>query len=214
MAAVDHAVALDWTDEWRAVDVVIVDAADEGQHGDHFPGVEVVRQIRACQADPPPVVIVVTGHFMNDGLRFRMAKAGADFYFFRGNLRSDERLLEVVLHPERFRRGVPPVLDAERQRLLGISDATQVDELLGYAREFGLADALDPDDPTRDEPRGRHWLRHRKALADAGHVDPVNITTGDPPRRNQKHASWRQLRAIYGWSARVQEVDDGSLDEK
>lgn len=209
VAALNHHEALDWADGWDAADVVLVDAADEGRAGDQFPGVGVVRHVRACAREPQPVIIVITGHFLHDGLRYRMAEAGADFYFFRGNLRTADALLDIVLRPERFRRGVPPVTDPEQQRLIGISSGVDVDGLVSYVSQNDLGAALNDKGPLRDDPRGRHWLRRRTEIAAAGSIKAVNVSTGDSPYRGQNSPSWRQLRRIYAWAARVEEVDDG-----
>lgn len=209
IAATDHRGSLNLAAEWETVDVVVVDAADEDRSGDQFPGVEVVRHIRASSAEARPIIIVITGHFMHDGLRYRMAEAGADFYFFRGNLRSGEELLDVVLHSEEYRRGVPPVANPEHQRLLGVREGTDVDGLLSYIGEHELGAAVDEVKPVRDEPGSRRWRNHRKRMAEAGAIQAINISTGDTPYRGQKDPSWRQLRGIYAWAARVRQVDDG-----
>lgn len=213
VGAFGHADALAWDGDWSLVDVAIVDAADESQGGDQFPGVAVVRHIRALTDEPRPAVVVVTGHYLHDGLRRRMAEADADFYFLRANLRTREQLVDVVLHPGNYRRGVP-VADPERQRLLGLTEQSRVNDLLAYAREHRLELALDAERPVRTDPRGRHWLRHRSEMAKAGQVEPVNVTTGDRPYRGQTSPSWRQLRRLYSWAARIDQVDDGRSEKK
>lgn len=213
VGAFGHAGARAWEGDWSLVDVVIVDAADEGQKGDQFPGVAVVRQIRESTSGLRPVVVVVTGHYLHDGLRHRMAQAGADFYFLRANLRSREQLIDVVLHPDHYRRGVPPVADSEQRRLLGVTPETTVDEMVSYAGDHELDAALSGEGPSRDDPRARRWLRHRRGMATAGGIDAVNITTGDPPRGSQTQPSWRQLRQIYRWAARIRPVGDELSDD-
>ena len=109
-----HGAAIAWEGDWSTVDVAVVDAADERSEGDQFPGVGVVRHIRtATQDGPRPTVVVVTGHYLHDGLRHRMADADADFFFLRSDLRSPADLVDVIIHPERYRRGVAPVADIE-----------------------------------------------------------------------------------------------------
>jgi hypothetical protein len=210
--AFGHAEALAWDGDWSLVDVVVVDAADEGRRGDQFPGVGVVRRIVASTGggERRPILVVVTGHYLHDGLRQRMAQAGADFYFLRANLRTREQLVDVVRHPDNYRRGVVPVADLEQRRLLGVTSETALDELVAYAGEHGLDLALDGDGgggAGRDDPRSRRWLRHRREMARVGRVRAVNITTGDAPRGAQSDPSWRQLRQIYRWAARIRPVD-------
>lgn len=202
VGAFGHVAALAWDGDWSLVDVALVDAADESQEGDQFPGVTVVRHIRTSTDEPRPTVVVVTGHYLHDGLRHRMAEAGADFYFLRANLRSREQLVDVVMHPDNYRRGVPGA-DPERQRLLGLTDRSRVDDLLAYAREHQLEPALDAVRPIRQDPRERRWLRHRKKMAEIGQVEAVNVTTGDSPYRGQTSPSWRQLRRPYSCAARI-----------
>lgn len=120
-AAIDHTEALNWDEQWQHVDVVLVDAADETLTGDNFPGVKVVLRIRACQGANRPIVIVVTGHFLNDGLRHRMADADADFFFLRADFRCSDTLADVVLHPDHYRRGVPSPDNPDMARALGIT---------------------------------------------------------------------------------------------
>lgn len=202
IATLDHAEALRWREEWRGVDVVLVDAADEQAAGDQFPGVQVVRRIRECDGDHEPTVVVVTGHFMNDGLRHRMAQAQADLFFLRSDFRSMTTLREVVLHPERFRRGVPAVRDPDTPCALGVTDGTRIEELVRYVEESGLATSFDPSAPARDNPRSRRWLRHRRQIAETASIEAVNLTTGQPPR-GQDVPSLRQLGRIYRWAAKV-----------
>ncbi len=197
-----HAEALEWDAEWRGVDVVLVDAADEKRGGDQFPGVGVVRRVREAAGDEGPVVIVVTGHALHDGLRYRMAQAQADLFFYRSDLSSSADLLEVVLHPEAQRRAVPPVADPSRLEALGISRGSDMERLVGYVEEHGLEEALDPDQPSRADPRSRRWLRHRRAMADEAGVRPVNMTTGNRPM-DWEAPSIRQLSRLWGWAARI-----------
>lgn len=114
-AAFGHSEARAWSGDWAEIAVVVVDAADESSTGDQFPGVGVVLHIRAATAGRSrPTIVVVTGHFLHDGLRHRMADADADFFFLRSDLRSPDALIDVVLHPEHYRRGVAPEAPAMR----------------------------------------------------------------------------------------------------
>ena len=177
--------------------MVVVDAADEGRAGDQFPGVAVVRRVRSA-AGRGPLVVVVTGHYLHDGLRHRMAEAGADFFFLRSELRSPESLVDVVLHPEHHRRGVPDVADADVPGVLGIAPGSDVEAFVGWVDGQGLGPALDGG----DRPRSRRWARARREAAEAGGVEPRNLTTGDAPR-NQPTPSIRQLARLWEWAARI-----------
>jgi GNAT superfamily N-acetyltransferase len=213
VAAFGHAAAIAWDGDWSGVDVAVVDAADERAAGDQFPGVGVVRHIRATAADdddddvdadddrPRPTVVVVTGHYLHDGLRHRMADADADFFFLRSDLRSPADLVDVIVHPERYRRGVGPVADVEAVRALGLDRGVDVEGFVAYVEEEGLGPELDPT-AARPDPRSRRWLRYRQAMADAGAIPPVNITTGDRPL-DQDVPSIRQLSRLWTWAARI-----------
>ena len=207
VAAFSHDQALSWAADWAGVDVVVVDAADEGNRGDQFPGVAVVRSVRAaCAGRPQPLVVVVTGHYLHDGLRHRMKEAGADFYFLRSDLRSPDALVDVVLHPDRHRRGVPAVEDPEALQFLGVEAGSDVESFVGWVDEQGLGPSLDGDSGARDDPRSRRWARVRQQAADAGRIAPRNLTTGDAP---QGHAtpSIRQLSRLWHWAARIRRPD-------
>ena len=200
LAAVGHGEALRRSCLWSQADVVLLDAADETQLGDHFPGVRVVHAIRKHQGTNRPVVVTVTAHFFNDGLRHRMADAGADFFFLRSDLRHPQTLVDLVTCPERYRRGVPELETPATPTTLGIGRRSDVQGLVSYIDDNELHHALDGD---RVDPRSRRWLRHRKALGDQAQIHAVNLTTGDPPTRNQRHPSLRQLAVVYRWLARI-----------
>jgi CheY-like chemotaxis protein len=202
--ALNHDQALAWDTEWCAVDALVVDAAEETRAGDQFPGVAVVRRLRAATAllTVRPLVVVVTGHYLHDGLRHRMADADADFFFLRSELRRGSELIDIVLHPERYRRGVPDVLDADRREVLGVRPDTDVEAVVDYVEGNRLAGAFDLDAPERSKPRSRAWNRHREAIATASGLEPMNITTGERPG-NQQTPSIRQLRHVWAWASRV-----------
>ena len=198
VAACDHQGALDWAGDWASVDAVVVDAADEDRPGDQFPGVAVVRRIRSAAGSRQPLIVVVTGHFLHDGLRHRMKAAGADFYYLRSDLRSPEDLADVVLHPERHRRGVPPAADPDAARALGVEGA-EVEPFVRWVEGQDLGPALEG---SRRDPRSRRWARVRRDAAGAGGIEPRNLTTGDAPR-GQSTPSIRQLGALWQWAARI-----------
>lgn len=205
VAAFDHDEAANWDGDWAEVDVVVVDAADESRRGDQFPGVTVVRRVREAAVRQQPLVVVVTGHYLHDGLRHRMADAGADFYFFRSDLRSPEGLVDIVLHPDRHRRGVPDVSDPETRRTLGVGVASDVESFVTWVEGQELGPAFAGQGP-REDPRSRRWGRRRREAAAAGGIEPVNLTTGDTPRGHST-PSIRQLGRLWEWAARIRRPD-------
>ena len=202
VAGLDHDQALTWDGDWADVDALIVDAADEGRAGDQFPGVAVVRRVRAAVVEGGPLIVVVTGHYLHDGLRHRMAAAGADFYFPRADLRSPEALLDVVLHPGRHRRGVPDVIEPGARRVLGVAADSDVESFLELVAADGLDDALSADRTAREQPRSRRWARFRREASEAGRIEARNLTTGDSPLGHET-PSIRQLARLWRWAARV-----------
>lgn len=201
VAGFGHEEAIGWEGDWGAVHVVVVDAADEDRAGDQFPGVAVVRAVRAA-AGRQPLVVVVTGHYLHDGLRHRMAAAGADFFFLRSDLRTPAALIDVVLHPDRHRRGVPKVADPGTPRLLGVDRSSDVESFVEWVDEEHLGAALAGDAGARENPRSRRWARVRRDAATAAGIEPRNLTTGDAPR-GQSTPSIRQLGRLWDWAARV-----------
>jgi CheY-like chemotaxis protein len=202
VAGLNHDQALAWEGDWSTVDALVLDAADEGRAGDQFPGVAVVRRVRAATAGPGPLIVVVTGHYLHDGLRHRMAKAGADFYFLRADLRSPEALVDVVLRPDRHRRGVPDVIDGNAPRVLGLGPASDVESFVGLVEAGALGDALTEGHGRREGPRSRRWSRFRREAARSGGITAVNLTTGDTPL-GQDTPSIRQLARLWQWAARI-----------
>jgi CheY-like chemotaxis protein len=120
VAALTHLEAVTWTQRWDVVDVAIVDACDERRSDDQFPGVSVVEGIRARRSRDETRVIVRTGQFFDDAVRRRMREADADYFFHRSELQDVSALRAVVLHPERFRSGVPDVADPSGMLRLGV----------------------------------------------------------------------------------------------
>lgn len=206
VAATEHTAVLVDPRSWSDVDVVVLDAADEDRCGDQFPGVQVVRHLRR-QAGDRLTVVVITGHFFDDGLRHRMANAGADFFFLRSEVRSSAKLVDIVLHPESYRRGVPPVADPERLRLLGITPRSAVETMVGYVEEADLGAALSPGAPDVDVTARlsrRSVIRHRQAIGRAGKIQPMNATTGAPPNdESRRSPSLPQVSQLWRWAARV-----------
>jgi CheY-like chemotaxis protein len=203
VAAIGHddVFAMDRT--WSEIDVVVVDAADEDRPGDQYPGVAVVRHIRANQGERRPTIVVVTGHFFDDGLRHRMAQADADFFFLRPEIRSSEKLMDVVLNPHHYLRGVPPVADKDQEQILGVTGRSDLEEFVDYVQRHELETTLDVGAAVRPPTGRRSLMRHRHELTKAAHISPVNLTTGHTPAGRQDDASIRQLRRIWGWAARV-----------
>jgi DNA-binding NarL/FixJ family response regulator len=193
-----HLEAMHGDVRWNAADVILVDAADERRDDDHFPGVQIVEEIRRGNPVRPPTVIVVSEHYYDDALRRRMHEARPDFFHHRTHLYDGEALRRIVLHPERMSSAVPPCVDLESQFRHGVTDYTRVNRAVAFARERGLLELL----AARPEPRSRAWLRLRKDFNREARLNPVT-TDGRTPDRTQDHPSLPQIARFLTWATRV-----------
>jgi CheY-like chemotaxis protein len=196
VAALTHDQALVWNEEWDRVDVAIVDACDERQPEDHFPGVAVVQGIRRRRTSEQTRVVIRTGQFFDDAVRRRMGEARADYFFHRSELQDAADLRDVVLCPERFRRGVPGVADPEVLIRLGVSKESRVNAAVDDARASGLvAAARNPGQ------RGRTRTRQRQQFNRVARLSAMN-SDGTVPDRNQPDPSLPQIRRFLDWATR------------
>lgn len=195
--ACSHVVASRWQDEWADVDVAVVDATDERCVSDQFPGVAVVERIRRLRGHSIPV-IVVTGHYFDDALRWRMREAGADFFYHRTELRRDSALCDAVLHPDMALRGVPAIRDNEAILRHGVGKGTRVNDAVRHANAVDLIEQLEE----RRDPRSRRWQKARAEFNRRAHLYPVN-SDGGLVDRPQNDPSVTQISAFLDWATRV-----------
>jgi len=200
VAALTHDQALTWGKEWDQVDVAIVDACDERQPEDHFPGVAVVEGIRRHRTSEQTRVIIRTGQFFDDAVRRRMGEARADYFFHRSELQDASDIRDVVLRPERFRRGVPDVADPSGLVHLGVGRSSRVNDAVSGAIATGLVTANGA--PTR---RGRTRTRQRQQFNRVARLNAMN-SDGTVPDRNQSDPSLPQIRRFLEWATRVKSI--------
>jgi DNA-binding NarL/FixJ family response regulator len=196
VVAASHDVATRWRDEWTGVDVVLVDAVDEGRDDDQFPGVRVVEQVRAM-ACRQPTVIVLTPYFSDDALRRRMREARADYFCRRAELGRADRLLDAVCGSGLRQRAVPGPIDLETQFRHGVTDATRVNRGVSFALVHRLPELL----AQRPSPRSRMWLRLRQEFNDEARLSPVTAD-GRLPDRQQDLPSLPQIARFLDWATR------------
>jgi CheY-like chemotaxis protein len=178
-ATATHEVAVRWTEEWTGVDVVVVDAGDVRRQDDQFPGVGVVREARhRCSAGAR--IVVVTGHFLDDALRWRMREAGADYFYHRSDVQDPDALYDAVVHPDRVRAGVPDIQDPEAAYRVGV---------VGGSDRHG-------------SPRSRQWSQLRRQFNQAARLNTVNAD-GTVPNRDQVTPSYDQIGRFYRWATRA-----------
>ena len=200
VASVTHAEALAREDLWDGVDVALVDAADERNDADHFPGVAVVEEIRRRRPRGETVIVVITGHFFDDAVRRRMREAQADFYYHRSEVGDARSLRDAVLHPEAHRR-VPGPVDAEDLFNQGVTDETRVNRAVAYAAEHDLEAAM----ASEDRPR-RSWLRLRREFNREARLSPATVD-GRLPDRPQALPSRPQIVRFLRWATRVKRAE-------
>ncbi len=191
-----HVTAVTWTEEWDGMDVAIVDACDERRTDDQFPGVAVVEAIRRRRGADRTRVIVRTGQFFDDAVRHRMREARADYFFHRSELRDVESLRDVVLHPERFRPGVPDIARPDAVLRLGVGPSTRVNSAVTAAVENGMIE-LAPGRPVRS----RSLARRRHRFNETARLFPLN-SDGTVPDRNQTDPSMPQIARFLQWATR------------
>jgi CheY-like chemotaxis protein len=194
-ALLSHDGALEWEGNWHDIDVVIVDAADERRHDDHFAGVAVVEHVRRSSGEHPPVIIVVTGHFFDDAVRRRMREADADFFYHRSEVQDTASLYAAVLHPDSARMGVPEVRDPETLFRHGIVASSRVNDGVKSARALGLTNPLGSG--SRSRPRSRL----RQVFNRSARLNPVN-RDGTVPERKQDAPSFPQIDRFFEWATR------------
>ena len=139
-------------------------------------------------------MVVVTGHFFDDAVRRRMREAHADLFFHRTEVQDADRLVEIVLDPERWRQGVPDPVDPEHMMRLGVSSTTQVNEAVRHARDSGWGTAPPP-------PRSRAWVRLREEFDRVARLTPIT-SDGRPPDRRQDTPSLPQIERFLQWATR------------
>ena len=198
--SVTHAGALGRPDLWEGVDVVLVDAADERNPADHFPGVAVVLEIRRHRTRAQTLIVVVTGHFFDDAVRRRMREAQADFYYHRSEVGDERSLRDAVLRPEAHRR-VPDPVDPVDLFNQGITDDTRVNRAVTYAAEHDLEGTM----VERDRPR-RSWERLRREFNREARLSPATVD-GRLPDRHQDLPSRPQIVRFLLWATRVKRAE-------
>lgn len=200
VASLTHAEALDTPSTWDGVDVMLIDAADERNRADHFPGVAVVEEVRRHRQRDQTVIVVITGQFFDDAVRRRMREARADFYYHRTEVGEARSLRDAVLHPEAHRR-VPGPVDPEGLFSHGVTDETRVNRAVAYATNNRLEAEMADD----DRPR-RSWLRLRRDFNREARLSPVTVD-GRQPDRSQVLPSRPQIARFLAWATRVKRTD-------
>jgi DNA-binding NarL/FixJ family response regulator len=174
---------------WDGVEVALVDAHDETEPFDRFPGVSVVESIRAHQGQTETLVIVVSGHCDNVFLRLRMAEAGADYFYRHEDVRDLASLIEVIRHPDPARRVIAP--DAAVLSELGLVPGSRPNAALHFLEDEGLVDAFDGHRSQKALSLSRRSIiRIRREMGRLAGLSPANPVG---PARRLDAPEWRAV---------------------
>ncbi len=140
---------------WAAVDVALVDAHDDSEPFDRFPGVGVVEAIRAA-GRPTTAVVVVSRLVDNPYLRLRLAEAGADYCYHHDEVSDPEALVAVATAPSPDHRVVWP--DRAALAALGLGAAARPNATLHYLAAEGLEGAFEVGVPQKSLELSRRTI--------------------------------------------------------
>ncbi|MGY6501077.1 MAG: hypothetical protein ACXIVQ_09345 [Acidimicrobiales bacterium] len=171
---------------WARVDVALVDAKDESADFDLYVGVRVVEHLRAV-APSGTVVVVVTGHVLDDVLRLRMAEAGADWLYGHADVRTPDDLVAVVRNPGSG--AVAPPADPDRLRSAGLDPDARPNEAMSYLDHSGLVDAV--VSTSDGEAQKALSVGRRRIIGARRHLTRLLGTTPSDPRATTPE--WRRL---------------------
>lgn len=178
------ALAFDYTD----VDVVVVDAHDERQEWDRYPGVGVVERIRRARSPDQTLILVVSGHTLDPLLRLRMAEAGADFFYAHLDLPTPAALAGAIRHPDRSRR--TDVLDRSALASLGLYPWSRPNAALRWTEDVGATRLFTEEGSQKSANGGRRAMaRARDEIARRARLEP---SLGDRARR-PGDVTWRDV---------------------
>jgi DNA-binding NarL/FixJ family response regulator len=200
VASLSHPDAVEYP-SWDGVDVAIVDAWDEREEFDRFPGVRVVEVIREHRDRSQTLVIIISGHVVDDVLRLRMAEAGADFFYSHSDVRDLRSLVDVIREPDIARRVTPG--DPGRLAVLGLTPDSRPNATLREITESQMEQAFTPGAPQKSLPLSRRGIINaRKRLAALARLSP------DRQPGHTRSLNAPEWRAIVRFVNRARGVDD------
>lgn len=192
--------AMAYAERWETVDVALVDAHDETEPFDRFPGVRVVETVRAHDAGEPTRVIIVSGHCENVFLRLRMAEAGADYFYSHDDVRDLGSLVAVIEHPDPARRVVAP--EAAVLAKLGIGPGSRPNAALHFLEDEGLVEAFDGKRSQKALSLSRRSImRIRREMGRLAGLSPAN------PIGPARHLDAPEWRAVVDFVNRARGVE-------
>jgi DNA-binding NarL/FixJ family response regulator len=186
---------------WQECDVALVDAWDDRETFDRFPGVRVVERIRQERTREETIIVVISGHVLDDLLRLRMAEAGADFFYGAGEVPDLDTLLQVIKEPAETRRVTPG--DPLRLAPWGLNPESRPNAALQHIVDKGLEEAFTPGAPQREVSLSRRRIiTARQRIATLAKMHPAASTRSGRPLRAPE---WR---AVVRFVNRARGADD------
>jgi DNA-binding NarL/FixJ family response regulator len=200
MATFSHRDAMAY-EGWEDVDVAIVDAWDETEAFDRFPGVRVVQTIRARRSPAETLIIVVSGHVFDDMLRLRLAEAGADFFYGHGEVRDVDTLAGAILRPNDARRVTPS--GRERLAEVGLTPGSHPNAALDHITQAGLTAAFEPGRSQKELPVSRRGIiTARRRMGELARLAPPRAAG---PARRRTAPEWRAIVRFVNWARGMEE---------
>jgi hypothetical protein len=199
VATLSHADALGRDDLWTSVDVALVDAWDHRAGFDRFPGVGVVEAIRRRRTPEETVVIVITGHVLNDVLRLRMAEAGADYFYGHEDVAGVTELVAVITRPDPSNR---PQVDPVVLEQIGVRAGSRPNAALAWINDHGLADAFTGESQKALPVTRRTIMRIRREMGSLGRIK------GSPGSGAEHDPRWPEWKHVVRFVNRVRGDDE------
>jgi DNA-binding NarL/FixJ family response regulator len=199
VATLSHSDALGCEDVWASVDVALVDAWDHRAGFDRFPGVGVVESIRRLRTPLETVIIVITGHVVNDVLRLRMAEAGADYFYGHDDVASLAELVSVITAPDPATR---PVVDPHTLDEIGVRSGSKPNDALAWIQNAGLSDAFSGESQKALPVTRRTIMRIRREMGNVAKIE------GSPATGAEHHARWPEWQHVVRFVNRVRGSDE------
>ncbi len=174
---------------WAEIDVAVVDAFDDSEPFDRFPGVGVVETIRANGSAEGTVVLVVSGHIDNVFLRLRMAEAGADYFYRHEDVRDLLALRTAVCNPDPARAVRVP--DPAELAAVGLGPGSRPNAALHFLEDEGLVDAFEARRSQKSLDLSRRAIiRIRRQMGRLAELSPA---APDGPTRHLDAPEWRAV---------------------
>jgi hypothetical protein len=165
--------------------------------------VTVVEAIRRVRSRTETVIVVISGHVLNDMLRLRMAEAGADYFYGHDDVSDVRHLSQAVM---RARDGRGHDVEAARLDSTAVGDA-RPNAALSWIEERGMEAAFSGESQKALPVSRRTIMRMRRELGNLSQAQPVSNSGSQAPLTSP---SWHQIRRFIDRArGAVSESDSG-----